>query len=612
MVLDGVPAFGLGLLSIGFALGTLLHLLLMVLVSARPALRRLDRLFLQLFSALFFWHAGNLFALILDPFEGQRRLVLMITARTLAFTGLAVISPLMVDLHAEYAQPAWRRFVWIFYLPLLAGPFGVWAAAASPGIPRGPWTTGYILYFSTALLICGWVNVKLARDSPLRILHASLGGVFWLLAAACVYSFLIASGGTAEGIFQPLLLLSSIVPSALAGYWMFRFNFLEAAAQRNVVLGSLGLVGLLAYVLVIERLARRLEQLGYLPALVTEAAMVCFLVLMVEPISRRFRQWMSGQVAEQLERVEALHKVLQDAALAGSPEEFPSLAGKSLTEFFGFPVRVAADGELFPEPGRPLRVREAGALRGLALHTREGVRLSKLFAERVRLEQELAERKKMAALGQMAAFIAHRLKNPLSAMQTLVQVIAEQAPSVAGHCAVIRGEIGRLNTSVTDLLKFTGPDQDRRPHALIESRSAIAEAVALFAADAKEKGVAIEMKVAPDEQLPIPRDWLHDVLVSLLGNALDAAPSGSRVLISCAGNVLAVEDEGSGVAPEFRERIFDPFFTQKPGGTGLGLALVRRRAQESGAEVRCHSPASNGRGARFEIVFPNGHNPSGG
>ena len=131
-------------LAVGFAAGMLLHLLLVVLVAARPSPRRLDRLFLFLFGALFFWHAGNLLALTLEPFPGAHRGTLIALARALAFTGLAALSPLLADVHAEYARPAWRGKVWIFYLPLLAAPFGIRAAASATGIPRGFWTTGFI------------------------------------------------------------------------------------------------------------------------------------------------------------------------------------------------------------------------------------------------------------------------------------------------------------------------------------------------------------------------------------------------------------------------------------------------------------------------------------
>ncbi len=430
-------------------------------------------------------------------------------------------------------------------------------------------------------------------------------------------------------------MLSSIVPSTLVGYWMFRFNFLEARAQRGVGLAALGVLGLLAYALVIERAAGALEHAGYLPSAVTEAALIFLLVILVEPVWRAGRRWTSRRVSAELARVQALHSELLARALASPPEEVRAFAEEKISQFIGFRVRIGPEGQLELQSTRELRFRELGSLRLLAAHVTEALERSRALAVRLRLEHELAEREKMATLGEMVAFIAHRLKNPLSAIHTLVQVIAERSPQAAEQCEVIRGEIRRLNTAVRDLLRFTQPSEvapegGRAPAPAVgngervTAREALEEAVALFRAEAEKKGVRLECSADPGLALPIRRDWLHDLLTSLLGNALEAAPPGSRVLVSCQrhrppgachetegmpGNkarptiMLAVEDEGPGVPEQYRERIFDPFFTLKPGGTGLGLALARRRAQQVGALIRCISPARDGRGARFEVIF---------
>jgi signal transduction histidine kinase len=415
-------------------------------------------------------------------------------------------------------------------------------------------------------------------------------------------------------------MLSSIIPSSLVGYWMFRFNFLEAAAQRTVGLAVLGLLGLLAYALVIERLARRLESAGFVPSAVTEAVLVFFLVVLVEPVWRRIRRWMAERVSMELLRLEAINAELQARALAASPEEVRALAQQRISEFLGFPVAVGPQGELGPGAGRELKFREVGTLRVLEANTAEALARARLLAERLRIEHELAEREKMAALGEMTAFIAHRLKNPLSAINTLVQLISERSPEAAEACQVIRGEVRRLSSAVSDLLRFTRPDEPEwhRPSASapvaqteVSATEALEEAVRLFAADAAGKQVTLEWRAEGDLRLPVRRDWLHDILTSLLGNALDAAPAGSRVLVSCQRDtaasgsqiILAVEDAGPGVSPEHLEKIFDPFFTLKPGGTGLGLALARRRARQAGGDIRCVSPVREGRGARFEVKF---------
>ena len=618
-------------LAAGFATGLLLHLLLMLLVAGRPSLRRLDRLFLFLFAALFLWHSGNLLALMLEAFAGAHRDRLLIFARGIAFTGLAALSPLIVDVHLEYAQSRWRRHAWIFYLPLLAAPFGVASAAAAAGIPRGVWTTRFVLYFASALVISAIVNARLAQArgraaaTHLRALHLALAAMFLVLAGACLYAFVLARDDRGIEAAQYLLMLSSIVPSGLIGYWMFRFNFLEARARYALGLAALALLAILAYGLVITRLAERLERAGYLPAAVTEVVLIFLLVVLVDPVWRWARRWAGRRVSAEFVRLEALRADLQARALTAEPEQVRAFAERQISEFFGFPVRVARDGQLHPQAPHELNLREQGALRVLEVQVREALERSFMVAERLLLERELADREKMAALGEMTAFIAHRLKNPLSAINTLVQVIGEEAPAAREHCEVIRAEIRRMTAAVGDLLKFTQPAEIPAAGALgadarggagagvfTPASEAIEEVRQLFAAEARRKGVALEARTDAGVTLPVLAERLHDILTSLLGNALEAAPPGSRVLVSCsrlAGGgehprvLLAVEDEGPGVAPELRVRIFDPFFTLKPGGTGLGLALARRRAEDAGAMIRCISPARDGRGARFEVIF---------
>lgn len=397
--------------------------------------------------------------------------------------------------------------------------------------------------------------------------------------------------------FPVLLLLVTAVPGA-AGLIRYREDLREPGAPRSVVLLSLGLLGLLVYGLLAARLARTLETSTAFPATLIEAALVMLPVVLAPLLLQFARRWMAGQVSEQLERLESLQRELRSLALG--PQDFRSSAADRLTAFFGFPVHLDEQGELQASPPHPLSLRDSGALRGLRVPVLQALETSRLVSERVCLEHELAEREKTAALGRMVAFIAHRLKNPLSAIHALVQVIPEQEPRAAESCAVIRGEIKRLSDSVNDLLLFTTPAAPATGST--SARVALEEARALFAADAQRRDIRIEVE-AGDAMLPIASAPLHDILVSLLGNALDAAPSGSTVRVTYSGGVLAVEDAGTGVADGLTEKIFDPFFTLKAGGTGLGLALARRRAREAGGDLRCVSPALHGSGARFEVTF---------
>ncbi len=613
------------MLIAGFTFGAILHLLLLVL--SQRASRRLDRLFFWLFGALFLWHAGNLLALTLESFQGRHTAILIVAARAFAFSGLALLSPLLLNVHLEYAaetgalpHSSLRRYGWLFFVPLVFAPLGVHAAAVARGIPTGTWTTSFIIYFALALAASAWLNVRLARRASgnFQMLHGALAVTFAALAAACVYTFVVARPEPDLVLIQYLLMLSSIVPSAVVGYWIFRFNFFDPGIQRMVAVAMLATGGLLVYAAGISRLGLALERAGYLPSHVTEAVLIFCLVALVDPVTRRVRAWITRRLSSELAKLETLREALLNEALRAQPAELCLFAGERISGFFAFPVDVQADGEVRPGAGRSLQLREAGMLRVLGSYVAEALERSRLIAERMHLQQELNEREKMAALGEMTAFIAHRIKNPLSAIATLVQLIGEQAPAAAEHCAVVRGEIRRLTTAVSDLLRYTakGNPDTRAADQNVEAAPALQEAAALFDAEARNKQARIECDVEPGILLPMSRDQLHDLLTSLLGNAVEAAPPGSLITVSCrrvagasvsgrpAEHIeLAVEDEGPGVPPEHRDKIFDPFFTLKPGGTGLGLALARRRAREAGAEIRCTSPARDGRGARFEVSF---------
>ena len=101
---------------------------------------------------------------------------------------------------------------------------------------------------------------------------------------------------------------------------------------------------------------------------------------------------------------------------------------------------------------------------------------------------------------------------------------------------------------------------------------------------------------------------VNDIVSNLVVNALEATPSGGRVMVSAASKggvcTLAVEDDGPGIPAALREKILQPFFTTKSQGTGLGLAIVARRVAEFGGKMDWESPLKDGRGTRFHVALP--------
>ncbi len=280
-----------------------------------------------------------------------------------------------------------------------------------------------------------------------------------------------------------------------------------------------------------------------------------------------------------------------------------------------FPVHrgaeVAAVLEVTPRTSN-LSGEQFGALEFLADQLAPALELCRLIADKIKLERELAEKQKMAFLGDMAARIAHNVKNPLSSMKTLVQLLERDASlpvRAQQDCGMVIGEIDRLNKNVSQLLRYAKQARDiDRPCDLGE---VVKRVIVLGRAEADRLGVKLEFSVAcASPRVEGGEEAANDIVSNLVVNALEATPAGGTVTVRIipdgerAGVVmLQVEDQGRGITASIQEKIFQPFFTTRPGGTGLGLAIVKRRAEEFGGAVECVSPLDTNGGARFVVRF---------
>lgn len=278
-----------------------------------------------------------------------------------------------------------------------------------------------------------------------------------------------------------------------------------------------------------------------------------------------------------------------------------------------------------PDPGpdgRPLRLLlefEPVAARQLLLVARRtlaagvvavpvflgcAVLLAFLTRQRNRLVRRLEHGRRLAALGEMSAVLAHEIRNPLASLKGHAQLLARSLDGDAARGAkaelVVR-EAVRLQDLATDLLDFAGSNgvarHDVDPAALLRD-----------GADAVDPA-RIALRVAS-----VPPSWLLDAartrraLVNVLRNAVQASPEGARVEASAFVDrgrlVFEVRDRGPGIPPGEEERIFEPFHTRKLRGTGLGLAIARQAVEQQGGEV--HARTLPGGGACFRLTIPGG------
>jgi signal transduction histidine kinase len=207
-------------------------------------------------------------------------------------------------------------------------------------------------------------------------------------------------------------------------------------------------------------------------------------------------------------------------------------------------------------------------------------------------------------LEQLGAQLSHELRNPLSAIKTLVQLSARSATDEASRerLEVVEGEIRRMQQVLQDYLSFSRPLERIQPEE-VRLAAVADEVLALLAGRADEHQVALRR--LGDASVTADPLRLKEALLNLMVNALQASPAGGRVEVEIAqegGTArLSVRDAGHGMAPEVLERVGTPFFTTREGGTGLGVALARATLVRHGGTLEFESRPGEGTTATLTL-----------
>lgn len=218
--------------------------------------------------------------------------------------------------------------------------------------------------------------------------------------------------------------------------------------------------------------------------------------------------------------------------------------------------------------------------------------VEEVAARAQRQQSELLRAEQLAAVGQLAAGVAHEVRNPVAGIKMLVEAAMRPSgprPLDAEDFRVIHRELGRVERTVQGLLDYARlPAPNRRP---CEIGEVVRAAVEVVRARAEQRRVAIRsLGPAAPAVGDLDRDQIHTVLVNLLFNAVEATPDGGPIDIvwepPSAGAIrLTVSDSGIGIPAEAADRLFTPFATTKPSGTGLGLSLSKRIVEEHGGSI---------------------------
>jgi signal transduction histidine kinase len=324
-----------------------------------------------------------------------------------------------------------------------------------------------------------------------------------------------------------------------------------------------------------------------------------------EEVERTSRE--SERVARQAQLVMILLGVL--GPLSGALTGYGMARGLSRS-IYQLSVRVRDMAQRLEQDVASVSIEAEGDLQKLDQQLAQVVRQVEEVAERQqRHQREMLRAEQLAAVGQLAASVAHEVRNPLTSVKMLVELAIrprDPKPLTANDLRVIHGEITRLEQTVQGFLDFARLPKPRR--VACELRDMVAAAVELVRARARQQKVEIRVS-GPQEPLQayVDPDQLRTVLVNLELNALDAMPRGGSLSIDLEATPgdevgLVLTDTGPGIDPEMMGRLFTPFASTKPTGTGLGLSLSRRIIEEHGGQLTARNEPAGG--ARFTIRLP--------
>ena len=280
-----------------------------------------------------------------------------------------------------------------------------------------------------------------------------------------------------------------------------------------------------------------------------------------------------------------------DAALWLSEEPWSRVLGPG--ELASGEIELHVDEERFHFEHERIPLHDGGTL--LLLHDRTPVR---------RLEVLLAQRARLAALGETAAGLAHELRNAMGAIVGYARLSEKSGEGGLEIHSRILKEASAMEEMLNRFLEVARPTEPRRTVLCVEE--VVTEALSPFALRFQEAGIRLEWNPQTTTMVSIDPFWLRQAIVNLLENALSFVPRGGRVIVDSRRLEgvwrLTVQDDGPGIRPDLREKVLLPFVSMRPGGTGLGLALVSKIVTAHDGRVEVVESAWGG--ARFDLDFP--------
>ena len=639
--------------------GTLLPFFWIVVILGHRRQRNFERVFFFLCLAMVFFFGASLLALNAQLYYSKIPAGLAGFAWTVLCVGLWALPPLLLHLHVEYARVrellilrtakwAWLAMAYVPALVLGASLYSAMRLRAGMDFvaPTNQLGLPFRVWLVTAVLLSvawQWRFARSAPDAQQRRFHRTLLSSLALVAIWVVAAHTVGRTSAAvEASYTTAVAVFALVPLAALIRNVQQFNFLQIGRQRNLIYAVFAAFIALLYLSFIRRTSLWLEP--YLPPEASAAILLFLPVVFFEPLQRMVGRILHRTAQSEMEMTQRMMGPIQEVARLGRVAKLKDFSEQWIREQLQLAeahlslkdAESAAESSLADVRGSEgtfvvrrgthqmgtLRVKAHGAMLSGETHAAleflceqlpAAIDLCRLIEEKLVLERELAERERLALVGQTAASISHNLKNPLGSIKTILQVQLENPElpeSMRAETRMILEEIGRLSAKLNQLLQFSRPAvRGASVDARCDARAIVEEVFAVLRHEAERRGVALENATGSQSiEVAASADVLSDIVSNLVVNALEAAPRDGHVRIVAAANgttcSLTVEDDGAGIPESAREKILQPFFTTKSQGTGLGLAIVARRVAESTGKLNWVSPAGNGRGTRFEITLP--------
>ena len=237
--------------------------------------------------------------------------------------------------------------------------------------------------------------------------------------------------------------------------------------------------------------------------------------------------------------------------------------------------------------------------------------IQKRAMERLRLKERLSQAERLSALGEMAAGISHEIRNPLGIIRSSAELLKKKVTKIDPSNTmpdIIIEESSRLNSIITDFINFAKPGSPRLNLCRIED--VIEKNITFLSMQMKEKGYTIKK----DYQNYLPEiqadaDMLYQSFLNIFLNAMQAMPNGGMIEVAIRSNSKVVtinfDDQGQGIAKKILEKIWDPFFTTKEMGTGLGLGMVKNIIESHGGNIQIDNRTQGGTRVTVELLVEN-------